>query len=150
MDHIDPVASLPERPPPPRSPADRVRDWVAWFGIARLVSAALVLVALLSAGFWLLRAPQPGVELPPQIGWPLQTGPIRDTCQLLQMPATVNRALRVLAHHDAPTPTERVAWARPAPADRRTDAGLWSDGGRMRFPPLKKRQPVDQLALFSV
>jgi competence protein ComEA len=62
MDRTVPVASFPDRPPPRRSPADRVRDWVGWFGVGRLVAGAVSLLALLAAGFWLLRAPRTPVE----------------------------------------------------------------------------------------
>jgi 5'-3' exonuclease len=95
-------------------------------------------------------APQPGVVLPPPANWPLPADAVRDACQLLQMPASLSRALRVLTRQDAPPTADRLAWSRPASSDRDTDVRAWADGGRMRFPPLRRRQPADQLALFSV
>ena len=94
-------------------------------------------------------APQHGVELPAPGGWPLAAESVRQTCRVLQMPATTSRALRVLAHLDAPVAPDPMAWSRPAAAE----VTRWSDGGRMRFPALKARQPVTesaQLSLFGV
>ena len=47
-------SSLP-RPGPPRSPIDRLREWVVWFGPARLVATALAIVAVVVGGTWLLK-----------------------------------------------------------------------------------------------
>ncbi len=94
-------------------------------------------------------APQHGVELPAPGGWPLAAESVRQTCRVLQMPATTSRALRVLAHLDAPVAPDPMAWTRQAVAE----VTRWSDGGRMRFPALKARQPVTesaQLSLFGV
>ncbi len=46
--------SLP-RPAAPRSPVDRARDWVVWFGPGRLVATALAVVAVVVGGTWLLK-----------------------------------------------------------------------------------------------
>lgn len=48
-------SSLP-RPAPPRSPSDRVREWVVWFGPGRLVATALAVIAVVVGGTWLLKA----------------------------------------------------------------------------------------------
>jgi len=75
--------------------------------------------------------------------------PVRQACRVLQMPATTSRALRVLAHHDAPAGADPMAWSRPAAAE----VTRWSDGGRMRYPALKKREPEKepaQLSLFGL
>lgn len=47
--------SLP-RPAPPRSPFDRIREWVGWFGPGRLVATALAVIAVVVGGTWLLKA----------------------------------------------------------------------------------------------
>ncbi len=47
-------SSLP-RPAPPRSPIDRVREWVVWFGPSRLVATALAVIAVVVGGTWLLK-----------------------------------------------------------------------------------------------
>jgi competence protein ComEA len=47
--------SLP-RPAPPRSPFDRIREWVVWFGPGHLVATALAVIAVVVGGTWLLKA----------------------------------------------------------------------------------------------
>jgi len=46
--------SLP-RPAPPRSPTERLREWVVWFGPGRLASTAFAVIAVVLGGFWLLQ-----------------------------------------------------------------------------------------------
>ncbi len=48
---------LPDRPPPPRSPMERAREWVAWVGPGRIVGTAMVVVAVLAAAYWLVKPP---------------------------------------------------------------------------------------------
>ncbi|MGZ4764733.1 MAG: ComEA family DNA-binding protein [Ilumatobacteraceae bacterium] len=47
-------SSLP-RPAPPRSPIDRLREWVVWFGPARLLATAFAVIAVVVGGTWLLK-----------------------------------------------------------------------------------------------
>jgi competence protein ComEA len=47
-------SSLP-RPAPPRSPVDRIREWVVWFGPGRLAATALAVIAVVAGGAWLLK-----------------------------------------------------------------------------------------------
>lgn len=47
-------SSLP-RPAPPRSPLDRVREWIVWFGPGRLAATALAVLAVVAGGMWLLK-----------------------------------------------------------------------------------------------
>jgi competence protein ComEA len=47
-------SSLP-RPAPPRSPLDRLREWVVWFGPGRLVATGFAVVAVVIGGTWLLK-----------------------------------------------------------------------------------------------
>src|SRR5688500_6667290 len=56
------LVDAPERPAPRRTPFDRARDWVTWFGPGRLVATTVSIAVLVVAGFWLLRAPAPPVE----------------------------------------------------------------------------------------
>ena len=46
-------SSLP-RPAPPRSPIERVREWVVWFGPGRLLATAVAVLAVAVGGTWLL------------------------------------------------------------------------------------------------
>ena len=43
------------RPAPRRSIAERARDWIDWFGAARLIATALAVAAVAIGGVWLLR-----------------------------------------------------------------------------------------------
>jgi competence protein ComEA len=56
------VPGLPERPPPPRPLAERVRTWVEWVGPARIVGSALVVLAVLAAAYWLVKPPAATTE----------------------------------------------------------------------------------------
>ncbi|MEP7046425.1 MAG: ComEA family DNA-binding protein [Ilumatobacteraceae bacterium] len=47
-------SSLP-RPSPPRSPIDRLREWVVWFGPGRLAATAFAVIAVAIGGTWLLK-----------------------------------------------------------------------------------------------
>ena len=47
-------SSLP-RPAPPRSLVERIREWVVWFGPARLAATALAVIAVAIGGTWLLK-----------------------------------------------------------------------------------------------
>lgn len=53
----DPV--LPPRPSPPRSVGESLAAWLAWFGLARLLLAALSVGVVAAGAVWLLRAPAP-------------------------------------------------------------------------------------------
>ncbi len=51
-----------ERPAAPRSPAERARAWVEWFGIGRLAAASVATVIVCAGGIWLVRTPPPATE----------------------------------------------------------------------------------------
>jgi competence protein ComEA len=50
------------RPVATSSPADRARAWIEWFGVARLVAAALATVIVCVGAFWLTSSPPPPTE----------------------------------------------------------------------------------------
>jgi competence protein ComEA len=50
------------RPVPPRSPAERARAWIEWFGIARLIATSAATVVVCAGAVWLLRTPPPATE----------------------------------------------------------------------------------------
>lgn len=50
------------RPAPHRPVAERVRDWIVWFGAARLIVTVCSIMAVGAGGFWLLRTPPAPVE----------------------------------------------------------------------------------------
>ncbi|MEM1334340.1 MAG: hypothetical protein AAGG08_12875, partial [Actinomycetota bacterium] len=51
-----------ERPVIPSSPIERGRAWLAWFGVARLVTAAVATIVVCLGGWWLVRTPVPATE----------------------------------------------------------------------------------------
>jgi competence protein ComEA len=56
-----PRPGLP-RPLPQRNVSERVRAWVAWFGVARLLALGATVLLVGVGGYWLLHAPPPPVE----------------------------------------------------------------------------------------
>lgn len=50
------------RPPAPRPLGERVREWLDWFGLGRLVAVAVSVAAVAGGGWWLLHAPPPATE----------------------------------------------------------------------------------------
>lgn len=59
---VTPSPPLVPRPSPRRDLVERVRRWVGWFGLARLVAAGASVVLVAVAAWWLLRAPRPSTE----------------------------------------------------------------------------------------
>lgn len=53
---------FPDRPAPSRALAERIRDWIAWFGLARLIGAVVAVCLAGAGGFWLLHSPPPTTE----------------------------------------------------------------------------------------
>lgn len=56
------LPDLPDRPLPPRSPTERLRAWLRWVGPGRLLGSAVVVLAVLAAGYWLVRPPAATTE----------------------------------------------------------------------------------------
>ncbi len=56
------LPDLPDRPGPPRSPAARAQAWVQWVGLGRVISAAVVVLAVLAGAYWLVRPPAATTE----------------------------------------------------------------------------------------
>lgn len=50
------------RPVPVGSWGDRLRGWVVWFGVGRLVAASVSTVLVVAGGAWLLHNPTPSTE----------------------------------------------------------------------------------------
>lgn len=71
---MEPLSPL-SRPVPPRSPGDRARAWVEWFGIGRLVAASIATVIVCLGGSWLLRSPPPSTEATLPRATPASSGP---------------------------------------------------------------------------
>ena len=75
-------SSLP-RPAPPRSLVERLREWVVWFGPARLAATALAVIAVAIGGTWLLKGPPSRAE--DQL--PFATHPAASTTAPVGIPA---------------------------------------------------------------
>jgi competence protein ComEA len=56
------VVELPERPVPPASLAERARHWLRWVGPGRLVAGSVSVLAVLAAGYWLVKPPTATTE----------------------------------------------------------------------------------------
>jgi competence protein ComEA len=52
----------PQRPLPPRSTRDRINDWMAWIGFARIVGSAIAVMVVCAGAYWLVRSPPPPTE----------------------------------------------------------------------------------------
>jgi competence protein ComEA len=50
------------RPGVRTSPSERIGAWIEWFGLGRLVGAAVATVVVCVGAFWLLRSPVPATE----------------------------------------------------------------------------------------
>jgi competence protein ComEA len=113
---------LGERPRPPRRAVDRARDWVVWFGPARLAAGVLSVAAVALALLWLLRAPAPPAEASLPMASPVETS----------APVTTTTAPALLVVHVAGAIESPGVWSVPAGA-RVVDAiraagGLAADG----------------------
>ncbi len=50
------------RPLPPRSVTERVRAWLEWFGVGRLIGASVATLIVCLGAYWLVRMPPPSTE----------------------------------------------------------------------------------------
>ena len=55
------------RPVVDRSVPDKLRDWIEWFGLARLVTSAIAMAVVCAGGWWLIRTP----PAPPESALPV-------------------------------------------------------------------------------
>lgn len=53
---------MPERPSPPVTLVERLRRWVEWVGAGRVVATAAMVLAVVAAGYWLVRPPAAATE----------------------------------------------------------------------------------------
>ncbi len=56
------MADMVARPAPAQPIIDRVRAWLGWFGVARLVVSAVSMLVVCAGAFWLVRSPSPPAE----------------------------------------------------------------------------------------
>ncbi|MGA9275999.1 MAG: hypothetical protein WBV89_03535, partial [Ilumatobacter sp.] len=55
-------ADDPPRPDSPPGAIDRVREWIEWFGLVRLVTSAIAVVVVCAGAWFLVRSPPPPSE----------------------------------------------------------------------------------------
>ena len=56
------MSEFPERPAPPQTLAHRARGWVQWVGAGRLAASAIAVLAVIAAGYWLVKPPPATTE----------------------------------------------------------------------------------------
>jgi competence protein ComEA len=78
------------RPTPPRSPAERLRAWLVWFGVGRLVAASVATVVVCAGAVWLVRSPPPATEasLPRATATTGSSVPVNGTEAVVATPST--------------------------------------------------------------
>lgn len=119
--------ALPPRPSPARSPWAALTGWLSWFGVTRLVLAAVSVAVVAAGAFWLLRTPIPDAAT----GLPVAGGAGAPTTATLPPPTTSAPPSTV---RDAPL-LVHVAGAvlhpgvYEVPAGARVDAAVAAAGG---------------------
>ncbi len=73
------------RPVATRSASDRLRDWIDWFGLTRLVTSAIAVVVVCAGGWWLVRTPPP----PPESSLPVAAADVAAGSVTLPPPSTI-------------------------------------------------------------
>lgn len=73
------------RPEATQSVSDRLRDWIEWFGLTRLVTSAIAVVVVCAGGWWLIRAP----SAPPESSLPVAAADVAAGSVTLPPPSTV-------------------------------------------------------------
>ncbi len=74
------------RPVIDRSVVDRLREWVDWFGVTRLVTSALATVVICLGAWWLIRSP----SAPPESMLPVAAAQVAAGSVTLPPPSTVD------------------------------------------------------------
>lgn|GEM_PF-465953 len=58
----EPASAFTDRPEPGSGVPERIRAWVEWFGVLRLVTSAVAMIVVCLGAFWLIRTPPPSIE----------------------------------------------------------------------------------------
>src|SRR3954454_9182829 len=82
------------RPAPTRSPIERLREWVVWFGPGRLAATAFAVVAVVLGGMWLLEGSPSRAE--DQL--PFATRPSSSTVATVVEPSTSTTSSTVVVY----------------------------------------------------
>jgi competence protein ComEA len=68
-----------------RSVPDKLRDWIEWFGLARMVTSAIAVVVICVGGWWLIRTP----AAPPESALPVAAAGVAPGSVTLPPPSSV-------------------------------------------------------------
>lgn len=101
---------VPRPVPTSSSLTDRLRDWVEWFGLARLITSALATLVVCVGGWWLIRTPPP----PAESALPVASSEVAVGSATLPPPPTVVASTTVEAQ-DPSTVVVHVTGAVTAP-----------------------------------
>lgn len=74
------------RPVIDRSVVERLREWVDWFGVTRLITSALATIVVCVGGWWLIRTP----SAPPESMLPVAAAQVAAGSATLPPPSTVD------------------------------------------------------------
>ncbi|MFP5488934.1 MAG: helix-hairpin-helix domain-containing protein [Acidimicrobiia bacterium] len=87
---------VPPRPEPPRTVGDTARRWLAWFGLGRLVLAAVSVLVVVGGLAWLVRSEPPPVEASLPLAAGISTSSSTTSTSVAPGPTTV--AGRAVVH----------------------------------------------------
>jgi len=107
------VSDFPDRPPPPRSLIARLGSWIEWVGLARVLSAAVVVLAVVAGAYWLVKPPPVTTES--KLPYAPSAGASTTTAAATAASATPATTVTVAVVH--------VAGAVAAPGVYRLDTG---------------------------
>lgn len=83
------------RPTAPLGPSERVKEWIEWYGVGRLLTSAVATVIVCAGGWWLIRTPPP----PSEAALPLTTASVASAPEAtLAVPTTIGPP--AVAEHD--------------------------------------------------
>lgn len=149
------MPELPLRPVPAVPWRGRVSTWIEWVGVGRLVAGALVVLAVIAGGYWLVAPPDPPVESTlPFASAPSDAAPLTSTgtsptevvvhvAGAVRVPGvyTLARGSRVVDAVDA-----AGGFALDARADAVNLATIVADGERIYVPRWGEEVPANPVA----
>ncbi len=85
------------RPIPPRSASERLRAWVVWFGLGRIVAIAVSVALVGAGGYWLVAPPPDPVEASLPMA-SATAGSVASTVASTTVPTTVASPAEIVVH----------------------------------------------------
>ena len=118
IEESQPEAAL-TRPLIDRSVSDRAREWIEWFGVARLTTSAVAVVVVCVGGWWLVRTP----PAPPESALPVAGTDVAAGAATLPPPVAVSTVESVPANPPPAAVVVHVAGAVRVPGVFEFSAG---------------------------